>query len=134
MSVRHPLVIAFEARLKAVFDNIDHHLEAKYGDRYPLHPVRAPLGRTGNPESDGLFNVGAAFSAGYGSRGGRGYVVDVRMATLHAVPKALRATIEDEVATLLREGLRDAFPDRKLVVQRDGPVYKITGDLSLGPA
>jgi len=132
MSARHPKVLAWERRLKEVFDRIDAELEQCYGQRYPLHPVRARKGQTANPAYDGLFNVGAAFSAGYGSRHGPGYVVRLRVATLAKVPKDVLEEMEDFVVQRLREELPVAFPQRDLKVTRDGPVFKIYGDLSLG--
>lgn len=132
MSFRDARVTAFEARLKTVFDRIDADLEARYGNRYPLHPARPAEGRTGNPEMDGLFNVGAAFSAGYGSQHGPGYVVNVRMVTLREVPPEVQEQMEREVAEHLRRLLPEAFPGRILHVDRDGHVFKIHGDLSLG--
>jgi hypothetical protein len=132
MSLRHPKAIEWERKLKAVFDGIDRHLEEQYGGTYPLHPARPIRGRTSNPEQDGLFNVGAMFSPGYGSRHGAGYVVEVQMATLSRVPAEIREEIENEVARLLRQRLPEVFPGRELHVERDGPVYKIHGDLSLG--
>ena len=78
------------------------------------------------------FNVGASFSAGFGSEYGPGYVVEVRMVTLTRVPYYLRARIEEEVVDLLKEELPKHFPGRDLKVARDGQVYKIFGDLSLG--
>lgn len=128
---RHPLVIAWEEKLKRVFDEIDHELEERYGDRYPLHPNRPTRGETANPEDDGLFNVGASFTAGYGSQRGRGYVVSVRMVTLARVPADVQEQMENEVAVMLRERLPSIFPGRDLRVERDGHVFKITGDLSV---
>lgn len=128
---RHPLVIAWEEKLKRVFDEIDHELEERYGDRYPLHPNRPTRGETANPEDDGLFNVGASFTAGYGSQRGRGYVVSVRMVTLARVPADVQEQMENEVAVMLRERLPSIFPGRDLRVDRDGHVFKITGDLSV---
>jgi len=52
--------------------------------------------------------------------------------TLEAVPPDERARIEEEAASLLREGLARAFPGRDLRVDRDGNGFKIHGDLSLG--
>jgi hypothetical protein len=132
--MRHPKALAWEEKLKDVFDRIDHHLEEKYGHTYPLHPARAKRGLTSNPEQDGLFNIGAAFSAGYGSKHGPGYVVEVRMSTLSSVPSAILEQMEEEVVKLLRKKLPDAFPNAQLWVERDGPVYKIFGDLGLGTA
>lgn len=130
--MRHPKVIEWEEKLKRVFDDIDHALEEKYRGHYTLHPARPPQGATSNPESDGLFNVGAAFSPGYGSEAGPGYIVEVRMATLEQVPADLMERIEEEVVQMLRERLPRAFPGQDLRVSRDGPVFKIHGDLSLG--
>lgn len=131
MSYRDPRVTEWEARLKAVFDRIDHELEDRYGGRYRLHPARAPRGSTGNPESDGLIDVGAAFTAGYGSKHGQGYVVDIRLASLVRAPAAVKAEMENLVEQRLREWLPAAFPERALRVTRDGHKLKIVGDLSL---
>ncbi len=129
--MRHPLTEAWEDRLRRVFDRIDDYLEDRYGGKYPLHPARPPRGTTASKEQDGLFNVGASFTAGYGSQHGPGYVVEVRMVTLSRVPYFLRQKIEEEVAELLRRELPKEFPGRELRVECDGPVYKIYGDLRL---
>lgn len=129
---RHPKAVAWKRKLNEVFDRIDAELEAAYGDRYPLHPARAGKGKTSNPEHDGLFNVGTAFSAGYGSRHGAGYVVRLRVATLAHVPKPVLEEIEDVVVERLREELPEVFPGRDLKVTRDGPVFRIHGNRSLG--
>ena len=130
--VRHHKAVAWEKHLRMVFDKIDDALESKYGHLYPLHPARARRGTAANKAYDGLFNVGAAFSAGFGSEHGKGYIVRVQMVTLSSVPTDIREVIEEEVATMLRTGLAEAFPKRQLTVSRDGPVYKIHGDLGLG--
>jgi hypothetical protein len=132
MTVRHHKVLEWESRLKAVFDRIDAALELKYADRFPLHPARAKRGMTANPEDDGLFDLGAAFSAGYGSRHGHGYTVQIRLATLQHVPSDLVQTIETEVVAHLREELPRVFPGKDLRVERDGHAFRIIGDLSLG--
>jgi len=130
--VRHPKLVAWEKSLKAMFDEIDDYLEDKYGNLYPLHPNRTARGGTSNKESDGLFNVGCAFSAGYGSELGRGYVVEVHMSTLDAIPAEIKMLIEKETAEIVRAKLKTFFPDRELNIKKDGNVYKIYGDLSLG--
>ena len=132
MSSRHPKALAWERTLKGLFDRIDAELEHEYGERYPLHPVRPAEGRTANPEHDGLFSVGASFSTGYGSQHGRGYIVRLRVSTLSSVPKPIREEMEDRVVERLRDLLPEAFPNRILQVSRDGAVFKIHGDLSLG--
>lgn len=132
MSMRHPSVLKWEKELKQIFDEIDVHLEDTYGEKYPLHPVRADEGETANPEQDGLFGVGASFSAGYGSKYGPGYIVRLQLSTLSRVPKSVVEEMEGVVVERLKEALPKVFPDRDLKVDRDGPVWKIHGDLSLG--
>jgi hypothetical protein len=134
MSLRHPKVLDWELRLKAVFDGIDEELERKYANRFPLHPARAKHGVTANREDDGLFNLGAAFSAGYGSKSGSGYSVQIRVATLKRIPVEFIRAIEEEIVTRLTEELPRAFPGPKLRVVREGHTFKIIGDLSLGTA
>ena len=51
------------------------------------------------------------------------------MVTLSRVPRYIREQIEEEAVQRLREELPKEFPDRELQVERDGPVYKIHGDL-----
>lgn len=129
--MRHLKAEEWERRLKAVFDRIDDRMEALYGERYALHPARMPHGATGNRESDGLFNIGAAFSAGIGSEHGPGYVIELRWVTLAPVADALRLSVEADAIRLLSEELPGAFPGKDLRVVRDGPTHKIVGDLTL---
>jgi len=122
--------MAWEKKLEEVFDQIDHLMEDRYGDRYPLHPSRPERGATSQPSADGLFDLGAAFSAGFGSVHGRGYVISVRLSTLARVPADVMETIEQEVLALLQEKLPTAFPCRDLRIERDGHSFKIVGDLA----
>lgn len=131
MSFRDSRVSAWEKKLKGLFDEIDHLMEDRYGDRYPLHPSRPERGATANPAADGLFNLGAAFSAGFGSQHGRGYTVSIRLSTLARVPPAVMEQMEEEVVELLKEKVPTAFPNRDIQVERDGHIFKIFGDLSL---
>ena len=130
--LKHRSLANWEAKLKKIFDRIDDHLEDLYGKQYSLHPNRARRGLTGNKEQDGLFNVGASYSLGIGSEHGSGYIVEVRLATLAHIEPVVRTRIGDEVAEFLTRELPISFPGRKLDVARDGNVYKIFGDLSLG--
>lgn len=127
----NPKLARWEARLHKLLREIDHHLETRYGDLWPLHPSRSKRGVADNPQYDGLFRVTATFSAGFGSRLGPGYVVQVEIVTLARVPADVREKIEQEAVDMLRAGLPEAFPRRKLSVERDGSVFKIYGDLSL---
>lgn len=130
--MRHPKAIEWEDKLDEVFDRIDKALEEKYGELYDLHPVRERRKPTGNPEHDGLFRLGGFFTAGYGSEKGAGYIVKVDMVTLEDVDDDVKKKIEDDVASMLEAELPKAFPGKDLKVERDGAVYKIYGDLSLG--
>jgi hypothetical protein len=130
--MRHPNLVEWEKKLRGIFNKIDSDLETRYGQMYPLHPSRAKHGKTGNSKHDGLFKLDAAFSAGFGSQKGPGYILKIEMITLHKVPADIRAGIEDEVAHKLREQLETVFPGRELKVERDGRIYKLFGDLSLG--
>ncbi|TVR68106.1 MAG: hypothetical protein EA427_11350 [Spirochaetaceae bacterium] len=121
----------FEKKLKALFDRIDVELEEEWGDEYPLHPARAEAGTVGNPEHEGLFSLGASFSAGFGSAHGRGYVMEIRLATLADVPGPVLQQIRDHVGRRCGELLPEYFPDRDLDVVRENDTFKITGDLSL---
>ena len=118
-----------DSKLKKIFDLIDDYLENNYGNTYRLHPNRPKRGATANKASDGLFNVGASFSAGYGSVYGRGYVVDVDIATLDHVPEKVQNDIEAEVADLLKGIIPEYFPEQDINVNRDGNVLKIYGEL-----
>lgn len=128
----HPKMMAWENQLKKVFDRIDHELEDAYGGAWTLRRNRPRRGATSNPEADGLFNVGTFFTPGYGSELGRGYLVEVILATDEAVPAAKRNEIEERVRDLLLEYLPEYFPDRRLHVDRDGSMYKIHGETGLG--
>ena len=130
--MRHPKINSWDRTLKELFDEVDDYIEEKYGHRYTLHPNRAHRGRTSSKSQDGLFNVGADFSPGYGSELGRGYVIDVDMVTLEEVPEHVREQIEEDVVKFLRSKLPEYFPQRALQVSRDGRLYKIHGDFSLG--
>ena len=131
MSLRGAEVRDFEGKLKKVFDRIDDELEDRWGERYPLHPVRPPRGTLNNKEDDGLFNVGASFSAGYGSAHGRGYVSELRVGTLAHVPTVVKEEMYHFVAERARKLLRELFPNRELRVEEDGNIFKIVGDLGL---
>jgi hypothetical protein len=121
----------WEETLKGVFDTLDHELEAEYGARYTLHPSRPAHGITANPEDDGLFNVGAAFSAGFGSKYGPGYVVEIRLSTLKNVPDTVRNEIKAKVFQGLKKRLSLAFPGKELHVSEENGLIRIHGDLSL---
>jgi hypothetical protein len=128
----HPKTIEFNARLKKLFDEVDAYIEDAYGGSYPPHPARPLRGETANPQADGLFNIGADFTPGYGSELGRGYLIDVTVATLENVDEALRREIYHKAVEKVRQLLPVYFPERPLSVRQDGNHFKIQGDFSLG--
>jgi hypothetical protein len=128
----HPKTVEFDERLKKLFDEVDDYIEDLYGERYVLHPVRPARGETSNPEADGLFNIGANFTPGYGSELGRGYVIDIAMSTLEKVDEGVRREIYETAAEKVKELLPLHFPERELSVRRDKNHFKIQGDFSLG--
>lgn len=130
--MRHHNLDNFEDTLRKLFDEVDDYLEETYGGEYPLHPSRPKRGRTSSKSQDGLFNVGASFSAGYHSDYGRGYVIDVDMVTLSNVSAEREEEILEDAVNKVRELLDVYFPDRELEVRRDRRLFKIVGDLSLG--
>ena len=122
----------FDERMKKLFDEVDHYIEDLYCGKYSLHPVRPSRGKTSNPEADGLFNVGARFTPGFSSELGRGYIIDVKIATLEKVDEKVRREIHSAVAKKVEELLPIHFSERKFVVRRDINHYKIQGDFCLG--
>lgn len=130
--MRHPKVREWDRKLKKVCDELDAWLEEHYGGIYRLHPNRPAEGSTANPEMDGLFNIQAVFTPGYGSERGRGYFIDIYMSTLDQVDPEVRKSIDEAVLSMLADKLEQEFPGRKLEIGLDGNMIKIWGDLSLG--
>ncbi len=122
----------WENQFAGIGSELDDYFEDQYGDLYPIHPARPKRDSTANNQYSGLFSITTKFTAGFGSEHGSGYQLDIRLSTLATVPREVRAKIEDEVAEKLKELLARDFPDLTLRIERDGPAYKIFGDLSLG--
>jgi len=129
--MRNPHLENWEERLNGLLRQVDRALEERFGKEYDLHPARGAHGSADNPQHDGLFRVTAAFTPGFGSRLGRGYVLQIEMVTLETVPADKAELIEKEAVRMIGEGLEEALPGRGLKVARDGQLWKITGDLSL---
>lgn len=129
--MKNPLLEKWEGKLQDIFDKIDHVLEEKYGEIFPLRPNRPSHKEGVTPDADGLFDLGVSFTAGLGSKLGPGYVFRVKLATLQKVPDDLQEKIEDEVVDMLQDELPKAFPGKELKVARDGKIYKVFGDLDL---
>lgn len=131
MSVRHPKQEKIEKNMRLMCNALDAYLEDKYQDAYPLHPNRAERGKAGSVSYDGLFSTGTKFTLGYGSKSGRGYLVDIEIVTLEKVTKEHKEDIEKDAASFLKEQLPQYFPNRQLDIIQEGNVFKIVGDFSL---
>lgn len=123
-----------EKRIKALLDEVDHILEDSWGDEFALHPNRPERGETWDPEMDGLFEIAADFTLGLGSQYGRGYLINLRVASLQTLAPERYEAFMLEAAKLIQERLAAHFPERHLDIVRDGPRFKLLGDFSLGPA
>ena len=75
----HPKQEELEKKLSDLCQALDNHLEDKYGEHYKIHPNRLKRGKGANPSFDGLFSTSLAFTLGYGSKYGRGYVMNVEI-------------------------------------------------------
>jgi len=128
----YPKTVEFDLQMKALFDKVDHYIEDIYGDRYELHPMRPRRGETANPEADGLFNVGAIFTPGFGTEIGRGYIINLKLSTLEIVDKNVRHEIYKTVVRKVKELLPLFFPERELRVLQCRNHFKIVGDFRLG--
>ncbi|RPH93600.1 MAG: hypothetical protein EHM72_16210 [Calditrichaeota bacterium] len=130
--MRHYSVEQWEVRLDQMMQELDHILEERFQGAYYLHPARPARGEAANPTADGLFSITAAFTLGLGSKLGKGYVLDIRLATLESVSVKVRREIEAIALENLTALLPQYFPNQKLNITQDGDVLKIHGDLSLG--
>ncbi len=130
--MEHPKSREWDRKLKELCDRLDRWLEKEYRGLYRLRANRPREGETANPEMDGLFNVQAVFTPGYGSQHGRGYILEVELATWDKVDEAVRAQMEEKLLRKLQEEVCNIFPNRKLEMGFDGNMLKIWGDLSLG--
>ena len=81
----HPKQEELENKLSQLCQALDNHLEDKFGEHYRIHPNRLKRGQAANPTFDGLFSTSLAFTLGYGSQYGRGYVMNVEIRTLDKV-------------------------------------------------
>lgn len=123
-----------EDQLFDALENTDAEMERRYGDRFDLHPARLPNGEAARRQYDGLFSLSAGFSAGFGSKFGPGYALDLRMVTLDAVPDSFRIQFESEAIEFLQAELDRIMPERKMKIVKDVNGWKIIGDLHIGQA
>ena len=123
-----------EEKLFEAMENTDAEMERRYGDRFELHPARLPHGEAASRQYDGLFSLSAGFSAGFGSKFGPGYALELRMVTLESVPVSFREQLETEAVEFLQQELNRVMPERQLKIVQDVSGWKIVGDLSIGEA
>jgi len=128
----HPKQIALEALMRKMCDELDDRLEENFGTAYPRHPNRPARGKAASVAYDGLFSTGTQFTLGYGSDHGRGYIVSVEIRTLSKVKIEDERAVEEATVAIINELLPQNFPDRVIKLEKDGKVYKLVGDFSLG--
>ena len=123
-----------EQQIFEALEAADAEMERRCGDRFQLHPARLPNGEAAKRQYDGLFAFSASFTAGFGSKYGAGYALELRMVTLDAVPPSFREEFEHDAIEVIQKELDKRLPERKLQVVKDVNGYKIIGDLSIGEA
>jgi hypothetical protein len=128
----HPKQEILEEKMAQLCQALDNHLEDIYGDHYRLHPNRLRRGKGSNPSFDGLFSTSLAFTLGYGSQYGRGYVVNVEIRTLDKVSQYDSTKIQAEAFSFISQNLKKFIPDQDLKIVQDGNLMKVVGDFSLG--
>ena len=127
----NPRVEAWEEKLNKILRQTDRELEKNFGSRYPIHPARPANGTTSNPQQDGLFRIYASFTPGFGSDLGKGYALDIDIPSLEKIDPEFRQEVETFAVERIRQELEKVFPGRGMELNKDGNVWKITGDLSL---
>lgn len=132
VSTTHPKQELLEEKLSSLCSSLDSYLENNYKGSFSLHPNRLRHGEGSNPSFDGLFSTSIAFTLGYGSKYGRGYLVNIDVRSLDFVPASVKDKITNEAYMYINENLVSYFPDRKLEIVKDGKLLKIIGDFSLG--
>ena len=128
----HPKQEELEDRMSLLCQELDNHLEDVFGTRYTIHPNRLKRGQGSNPIYDGLFSTSMAFTLGYGSKYGRGYVMNVEIRTLDRVSQYDMADIKADAFSFVRQNLKTYIPEHELDIVQDGPVMKVIGDFNLG--
>ncbi len=122
----------FESSLNVLCNELDNYLEDSYEGVFGRHPNRPGRGSGANPSFDGLFCTTAAFTLGYGSQYGRGYLINIDVRTLERVSAQQMEEIKNKALVFTKAKLPVVFPKRKLDIVRDGNLLKIVGDFSLG--
>ncbi len=121
-----------EAEFSALCIAQAHFLEDSYEGIFNRHPNRPDRGSGANPSFDGTFSTTAAFTLGYGSEHGRGYLINIDVRTLDTVTSDQMEEIKNRAFVFTKQKLPVIFPDRKLELVRDDCLIKIIGDFSLG--
>ncbi|MCH3917131.1 MAG: hypothetical protein LKE40_06670 [Spirochaetia bacterium] len=128
----HPKQIALETTMRKLCDELDEFLEDNFGTIYPIHPNRMQRGTTASPSYDGLFSTGTRFSLGYGSKAGRGYLVDIEIRTLSTVQEEDKKKIRGAAFEKINDLIPKYFPQRKIKIVQENGIFKLVGDFSLG--
>jgi len=121
-----------ESSLNVLCNELDNYLEDTYEGVFGRHPNRPERGSGANPSFDGVFCTTAAFTLGYGSDYGRGYLINIDVRTLERVSQDQMEEIKNRAFVFTQSKLPVIFPSRRLEIVRDGNLLKIIGDFSLG--
>lgn len=128
----HPKQEELERQMTELCKALDNHLEDLYGEHYTIHPNRLKRGMGSNPSFDGLFATTCSFTLGYGTKSGRGYIVNVDIRTLDKVSQYEKADIFADAFSFIAENLKTYVPGRELQIIQENNLMKIVGDFSLG--
>jgi hypothetical protein len=132
MAGTHPKMEAWDALVQEALAATDRRMEEVFGQNAKLRENRPAHGQTWNPQSSGLFNVRLDFTTGAGSELGPGYVLDLEVAGYDEPDGITRKRYIEACRIILQEELDARLPGRSLRFERDGAVWKLQGDFSLG--
>ena len=122
----------WDLKLRQALDAVDVELERRFGEALRRQPSRPPNGVAASPKYDGVFSITASFSMGYTTGNIPGYTIELRIVSASPVDAGTRELILDEASALLPEAIAQAFPGRKLSLERRGDRFFLSGDLGLG--
>ncbi|MCR5732214.1 MAG: hypothetical protein K6G51_04685 [Sphaerochaetaceae bacterium] len=110
---------------------IDNHLEDMFSEEINIHPSRMKRGVGANPIHDGIFSVTIIFSMGYGTKYGRGYIINLSISTLDNISYELKQRIEEETFDFVSRHVNEYIPNRNIECVRDAGLIKLIGNFTL---
>lgn len=110
---------------------IDNYLEDTFSDEITIHPMRMKRGKGANPIHDGVFSTTIIFSMGFGTKYGRGYIINISISTLDNVSSHLKERIEEATFDFASKHAEEYLPGRNVECVRDAGLIKLIGNFSL---